>query len=181
MIGFLFFLFGVFVTLGMCVLAARSDYRGFKIPNIVPLVIIGAFIVSYGVLFLTGQHGVFFKPIGSHLGAAFVVLMITGAMFALKQLGAGDSKFATAVALWVGLPGLVPFLFYMALSGGVIAGASLALRKWKPVKKPLKGSWVDMAQKGHGSVPYGIAIAVGAFIGFIFAGFFSLARWEQMF
>jgi prepilin peptidase CpaA len=181
MIGFLFFLFGVFVTLGMCVLAARSDYRGFKIPNIVPLVIIGAFVVSYGVLTLTEQRDVFFKPIGSHIGSALLVLMVTGAMFALKQLGAGDSKFATAVALWVGLPGLVPFLFYMALSGGVIAGVSLALRKWKPVKKPHKGSWIDMAQKGHGSVPYGIAIAIGATLAFALSGFFSLTRWEQMF
>ncbi len=181
MIGFLFFLFGVFVTLGMCVLAARSDYKSFKIPNIVPLVIILAFAVSFGVLSLTGQRDVFFKPIGVHIGAALLVLMVTGAMFALKQLGAGDSKFATAIALWVGLQGLAPFLFYMVLTGGVIAGISLSLRKWKPVKGVVEGSWIDAAQKGSGNVPYGIAIAVGAFVGFLFQGYFSLSRWEQMF
>ena len=181
MIGFLFFLFGVFVTLGMCVLAAKSDVKGFKIPNIVPVVIVVAFAVSYGVLEITEQRDVFFKPIGAHIGAAFLVLMVTGAMFALKQLGAGDSKFATAIALWVGLQGLVPFLFYMVMAGGVIAAISLALRKWKPVNNPAEGGWIDAAQKGSGNVPYGVAIAVGAFVGFIFQGYFSLLRWEQMF
>ncbi len=181
MIGFLFFLFGVLVTLGMSALAARSDYKGFKIPNIVPIVIVLAFAVSYSVLTLTEQRDVFFKPIGVHIGAALLVLMVTGAMFALKQLGAGDSKFATAIALWVGLQGLAPFLFYMALTGGVVAAISLSLRKWKPVKNPVEGSWVDAAQKGSGNVPYGIAIAVGALVGFLFQGYFSLSHWEQMF
>lgn len=169
------------MTLGMSVLAARSDYNGFKIPNIVPVVIVGAFVVAFGVLELTGQRDVFFKPIGSHIGAALLVLMVTGAMFALKQLGAGDSKFATAIALWVGLSGLVPFLFYMVLAGGVIAAASLALRKWKPVQNPVEGSWIDAAQKGSGNVPYGIAIAVGAFAGFYLCGYFNLSQWELMF
>lgn len=169
------------MTLGMSVLAARSDYKGFKIPNMVSLVIVGAFVMVFGVLTLTGQRDVFFRPFGVHVGAGFLVLIVTGAMFALKQLGAGDSKFATAIALWVGLQGLAPFLFYMALSGGVVAAISLCLRKWKPVKEPAEGSWVDMAQKGSGSVPYGIAIAVGAFVAFIFQGYFSFSNWEKMF
>lgn len=181
MIGFFFFLFGLVVTLGMCALAARSDYKGFRIPNIVPLVILGAFILSFGVLTLTEQRDVFFKPVGSHIGAGLLVLMVTGAMFALKQLGAGDSKFAAVIALWVGLTGLVPFLFYMALTGGVVAGISLALRKWKPVSDPVEGGWIDAAQKGSGKVPYGIAIAVGALFAFVYLGYFSLSRWEEMF
>lgn len=181
MIGFLIFLFGLFVTLGMCFVAAKSDYNGFKIPNMVSLVIIAAFAVAFGVLTLTEQREVFFRPIGMHIGAALLVLMVTGAMFALKQLGAGDSKFATAVALWVGLPGLVPFLFYMALSGGVVAGISLYLRKHKVVENPKEGSWIHAAQNGGGSVPYGIAIAIGAVAAFLFRGYFSPANWEKMF
>lgn len=181
MVGFLFFLFGVFVTLGMSVLAARSDVKGFKIPNSVSIVIVGAFVVSYGVLELTGQSDVFFKPIGSHVGAALLVLIVTGAMFAFKQLGAGDSKFATAIALWVGLSGLVSFLFYMALAGGVIAAFSLALKKWKFFKSPSEGGWIEAAQNGSGKVPYGVAIAVGGLAGFILSGYFNLDLWAQMF
>lgn len=181
MIGLLVFLFGVFVTLGMCGLAAKSDYKGFKIPNMISLVIICAFAATYGVLTLTEQREIFFRPIGMHLGAAFLVLMMTTALYAMKKLGAGDSKFATAVALWVGLNGLVPFLFYMSLAGGVIAVASLYLQKKKPFPSPAEGSWVDVVQKGGGNVPYGIAIAVGALVSFIYLGFFSVSKWEMLF
>lgn len=181
MIGFIIFLFGVLVTLGMCGMAAWSDFRGFRIPNIVSLVILGAFVVAYGVLTLTGQREtVFFSPM-SHIGAALIIFMITGFMFALKQLGAGDSKFATVIALWVGLPGLVPFLFYMAMSGGVVAALSLFLKKWKPIKNAPQGSWIAKAQEGHPSVPYGIALAVGAFAAFLFGGYLSPDKWKLMF
>ena len=181
MIGLLVFLFGVFVTLGMCGLAAKSDYKGYKIPNIISIVIIGAFAVTFGILTVTEQRDVFFKPIGMHLGAAFLVLMLTSALYALKKLGAGDSKFATAIALWVGLVGLVPFLFYMSLAGGVIAAISLYLQKKKPVQSPPEGGWIDSVQKGGGNVPYGIAIAVGALVSFVYLGFFSLSKWEAFF
>lgn len=169
------------MTLGMCGLAAKSDYKGFKIPNIVSVVIIATFAVTFGVLTMLGQRGVFFKPIGMHLGAAFLVLMITVSMYAFKKLGAGDSKFATSVALWVGLTGLAPFLFYMSLAGGVIAGASLYVQKKKPFQSPAEGSWIDNVQKGGGNVPYGIAIAVGALVSFVYLGFFSLTKWEMLF
>lgn len=181
MLGLLLFLFGVLVTLGMCGIAAKSDFKGYKIPNLVSIVIIGAFFVSYGGLTLLGNADVVFKPIGLHLGSALLVMMVTGALFAFKKLGAGDSKFATAIALWTGLSGLVPFLFYMSLSGGVVAAISLYLQKKKPVANPAEGGWVDSVQKGGGSVPYGIAIAVGAFASFVYLGFFNISKWELFF
>jgi len=181
MVGFVFYLFGVLVTLAMCGMAAWSDFRGFRIPNIVSLVILGAFVVAYGVLFLTGQNDVMFLSMTSHLSAAAIVLALSGFLFALKQLGAGDSKFATVIALWVGLPGLVPFLFYMAMSGGVVAALSLVLKKWKPVKNPPEGSWIAKAQEGHPSVPYGIALAIGALAAFLFQGYLSPEKWSEMF
>ncbi|MBL8640956.1 MAG: prepilin peptidase [Alphaproteobacteria bacterium] len=181
MIGLLVFLFGVFVTLGMCGLAAKSDYKGFKIPNITSIVIILAFAVTYAVLSVTGQKDVFFKPIGLHLGAAFLVFMMTSVLYATQKLGAGDSKFATAVSLWVGTSGLIPFLFYMSLAGGFIALISLYLQKKKPFLSPPEGGWIDSAQKGGSKVPYGIAIAIGAFFSFLYSGFFSLTKWESFF
>lgn len=181
MVGFILFLFGVLVTLGTCFLAARSDFKGYKIPNIYSVIIVAVFLVTFGGLELLGQREIVFRPIGNHLGAAFLVFMVTLAMFALKQLGAGDSKFATAIALWVGLHGLVPFLFYMALSGGVIGAVSIILRKKKLFVNSTEGGWIDMAQKGHGAVPYGIAIAVGAFVAFIYMGYFSPDMWTRFF
>ncbi len=167
--------------LGLCGLAAWSDFKGFRIPNIISVIIAASFFVVFGILTLTEQRSLVFGPLLPHLGAALIVFLATGILFALKQLGAGDSKFATAVALWLGLHGLVPFLFYMAFAGGLIAAFSLYLKKKKPLKNPLEGSWPDKAQKGHPNVPYGIAIAVGTFAGFIFRGYLSLSVWEQMF
>jgi prepilin peptidase CpaA len=181
MIGFLFFFFGLLVSLGMCGIAAFSDYRGFRIPNMVSIVIVAAFAVAFGVLTLTDQRSGVFLALSSHLIGAGVVLAVTAVMFALKQLGAGDSKFATAVALWAGLPGLAPFLFYMALSGGVIAGASLALKRWKPFSSPAEGGWIAKAQEGANQVPYGIAIAIGALAAFLSRGYFSPSVWQGMF
>ena len=185
MIGFLFFLFGLLVTIGMCGLAAWSDFKGFRIPNFIPVVIIAALGMAYGVTYLTGQHDEIFGPLRSHLAAAGIVLMITMAMFGMKVLGAGDSKFATAVALWAGISELTVFLVYMTLLGGVIGLISLALRKWKPLKLPLRGvfadTWPQKAQEGHNSVPYGIAIAGGALVAYIMRGYFSLDNWAAMF
>ena len=111
MIGFLFFLSGLLVTIGMCGLAAWSDYKGFRIPNLVALVIIAAFFFAYGITTLTGQRDEIFMPVASHLGAAAIVLLVTMTLFGLRLLGAGDSKFATAVAFWLGFQGLAAFFF----------------------------------------------------------------------
>ncbi len=181
MIGFILFLFGVIVTLGMCGLAAWSDFRGFRIPNMVSLVILGVFVVTYAGLSALGEREIVFMSLRSHIAAAFLVFVATLAMFALKQLGAGDSKFATVIALWVGLPGLVPFLLYMSLTGGLIAVISLVLKKKKLFAHPPEGSWIDRAQQGHPSVPYGIALAVGALVAFIFDGYLDFSKWSAVF
>lgn len=181
MIGFLFFFFGLLVTIGMCGLAAWSDYKGFRIPNHVSLVIIGAFVIAFGVTTLTGQDQLIFSTWKSHLGSAGAVMLVTMLMFSLGALGAGDSKFATSVAVWLGISGLSVFLFYMALIGGLLGLSSLVLKKFKPLKNPKAGTWPAKAQEGHNAVPYGIAIAGGAIIAFVFKGYFSLENWSNMF
>lgn len=181
MVGFVLFFFGVIVTLAMCGMAAWSDFRGFRIPNPVSLVILGAFVVSYAGLYVSGHERVFFSSIGSHVGAAAVVLVFTAGLFALKQLGAGDSKFATVIALWVGFSGLIPFLFYMAMAGGIVAGLSLYFKKKKPFSSPRAGGWIAKAQEGHPSVPYGIALTAGAVAAFILLGYFSPQKWSEVF
>ncbi|MFA7276436.1 MAG: prepilin peptidase [Pseudobdellovibrionaceae bacterium] len=181
MVGFLFFFFGLLTMLGMSGMAAYTDFRGFKIPNIIPLTIVGAFVCAYGVVTLTEQRDIVFTGIMGHVAAAGIVLVVTGGLFVLKQLGAGDSKFATAIALWAGMQGLVPFLFYMALAGGLIAAFSLVLRKKKLFANAPEGSWINKAQNGAGVVPYGMAIAAGALAMVLFKGYFNPALWEKMF
>lgn len=173
MFALLIFLISIFVVLGFLGLSAWSDLKGMVIPNMHSLVIIGVFIGCYAVLWLLGREDVF-APFWSHIVGAVIVFVITLIMFTTKVLGGGDAKLATAVALWTGLKGMIPFVFYMTLIGGVLGLAALYLQKKKPFKKPKKGTWIARVQGGESKVPYGVAIALGALASFVKIGYFDL-------
>lgn len=168
----LVFLICVFIALGVGVLAGMSDIRGMVIPNAYSVYIILAFVVAYGVVALSGNKAVF-APILSHVTSAVLAFGVTFGMFAMRMIGAGDSKLATAVALWVGVQDFVVFIFYMALMGGVLGVCALLLQKYKPFAAPPEGSWVAQVQGGASKVPYGVAIAFGMVIAFLKAGYFG--------
>ena len=148
------FLMCVFVAVGTSVLAALSDLRGMVIPNSYSVIIIVAFVVCFGAMWFSGRDDIF-SSIWSHGLSALIMFLVTLAMFGFKLIGAGDSKFGTALALWVGLKGLMPFVFYMSLVGGLLAIAALVLKKWKPLQHPKEGGWVAQVQSGASKVPYG--------------------------
>ena len=172
MILLIIFLMCLFVVMGTGVLAAVADFRGMTIPNLYSAIIIAALVVCYAVLWLGGRDEVFYSPL-SHILSAVIVFGLTLLMFMAKIVGAGDSKLASALALWVGLKGLVAFVFYMSVAGGLLALVALALKKWTPVKNPPKGSWVEQVQGGASKVPYGIAIVLGALASFVKIGYFE--------
>ncbi len=166
------FLLCVFVALGTGALAAWSDIKGLTIENFYSVIVIVSFVVCFAAMWIFGRNDVFFSPV-SHLLGALIVFGVTAAMFAFGALGAADSKLATAFALWVGLRGLFPFLFYMTLAGGLLALVSLALQKWTPIKAPKEGSWIARVQGGESKVPYGVAIFIGALVSFVKIGYFD--------
>ncbi len=173
MLSLILFLSCLCVALGVGVLSALSDMRGLTIPNKYSLIVILAFLAAYGGLWVLGGVGsgfVFFGPL-SHALSALIVFVVTLVFFALRTLGAADSKLATAYALWVGLEGLAAFLVYMTLAGGVVALLSLIFKKWKPFKVPREGSWVARVQAGESKVPYGVAIFFGALVSFVKLGY----------
>ncbi|MDB2682928.1 prepilin peptidase [Alphaproteobacteria bacterium] len=172
MLSLVVFLSCLFVVCAVGVLASLSDLRGLTIPNIYTVIVGGAFAVCYAGLYIFGGADVL-PSLVSSLIAAVIFFGITFAMFSLKMLGAADSKLGTAFALWVGLSGLPPFLFYMTIAGGVLAVVSLVLRKWAPVKSAPEGGWVHMVQSGHSKVPYGVAIFAGVLASFADLGYFK--------
>jgi prepilin peptidase CpaA len=149
------------VTLLSCV----SDVRSLRIPNWHSLVIIICFLLAW-----LATPEAFSRLVG-HLGAMGIMLVVSYAMFALGMMGGGDSKLGTALGLWVGLAGLIPFMFYMALMGGVIGIASLVIGKKKPFKTPAPGSWIEQVQAGKNTIPYGVAISFGAWAALFYTGF----------
>lgn len=178
MIVLIIFLMCLFVSLGVGVLAGVSDIRRMVIPNAYNVYMIAAFFVAYAALYFAGQTHVF-TAIWWHALSAVLMFAVTFVMFALKMLGAGDSKFATACAIWIGVRDLPIFVFYMTMMGAVLGIASLVLRKKKPFADPAEGSWIAQVQGGASKVPYGVAIAFGMVIAFIHAGYFDPATLSE--
>lgn len=169
------FLICLFVAIGVGGLAGLSDLRGMVIPNIYSALVGGAFVVAFVALSLSGTADTVFSSVWSHLLSALFMFLFTLLLFALKAVGAADSKLGTVYALWGGLAGFPAMLVFMALTGGLLGVAALVLQKWKPVKAPVAGSWVARVQGGESKVPYGVAIVVGALFSFHHVGYFDPA------
>lgn len=165
-------IFGIVVCLGLLVWAAISDFRSLKIPNIISVAGLGAF----GVAFLASQLGdnAVFQTVLAHLSAGLIMLLVSVLFYAFGVMGAGDSKLATVLGIWVGLKGLAAFVFWMSLIGGLVGLATVLIRKIKPFSKPIQGGWIDEVQKGRNVVPYGIALAGGAILSFLWLGYFDI-------
>jgi prepilin peptidase CpaA len=158
----------MFMTLSVLmitVLSCIGDVRSLRIPNWHSLVIMGCFIPAW-----LATPEIFYSPL-QHIGAMLGMFAVTYIMFAVGMIGGGDSKLGTALGLWTGLKGLLPFLFFMTLMGGILGVVSLVLHKKKFFKHPKIGSWIEQAQKGGRAVPYGVAISFGAWISFFHTGF----------
>lgn len=161
------------------------DFSFYRIPNF----LLGTLLVLYSffaVLYLDTSQ------ILVSLLTGAVVLIACLLLYALKLFGAGDSKFLTVASLWAGFPGVISLLIYMAILGGVLGIIYLALRPyinrlsdltWSLIQKLEKSSplfekvWLGSGsgpEKGKreniaaNSIPYGVAIAAGSIIYFIF-------------
>lgn len=85
--------------------------------------------------------------VGLQLGFALAVFAVCCIFFALRQMGGGDVKLLTALALWIAPYPFLKLVVIMALVGGVLTlvfGAAHILRR----------------RKDRIAIPYGLAIAV---------------------
>lgn len=153
-------------ALFVCVIMAGvSDFRTLKIPNGLSVAIVALFAAAYAA----GPDD--FGPFWMHLAGGAGMLVVTFLMFAVGMIGAGDSKLGAALGLWVGLKGMLAYIFFMSLAGGVLGLCGLAIRKFKPAWSAPEGSWIAQLQDGRNAVPYGIAIGIGAVAGLMYTGF----------
>ncbi len=168
-------IFNVFL-IGFTSFAAVCDIKKNKIPN--KLILVG---LAGGVLFnaFRGVPQLFDSVLGFLAGIG--VLLIP---FALGWMGAGDVKFMGTFGAIFGIQWIPRIFFYCALFGGLLAVASVILRKsadigffnraWEDIKllvggrgRTLPESVNDRAlKKAAGTVPYGVAIGLGALVAF---------------
>lgn len=140
------FVFGVVV-----IAAAVQDILSRRISNLFPLAIIVLFLVTAT---LAGW------PIGVWGNIlSFLLIFMTGALlFRYGVLGGGDVKLWSAVALWFNPSQLPLLILSISLAGGLLALLAL-LKVFFRKQSALGGSLA-----GARSVPYGVAIALGALL-----------------
>jgi prepilin peptidase CpaA len=157
-------------------LSAFFDLKIRKIPNW--LVLVGA---TSGIA-LNGYHGLnpFFQSIAG-LVAGIAVLLLP---FAFGWIGAGDVKFFGVVGALLGVSWLPRVFFYSALTAGLIAVAYVLfgvtrLTGFKDLWTDLKIALLSLgrvipdpvyrrSEKRGGSVPWGVAFAIGTIIAYYF-------------
>lgn len=143
---------------GIMAAAAVSDLVSYRIPNILPLLLVVIFLVYVPTLPVPWPDTL------SHLGAGLAMLAIGWALFAFGLLGGGDAKLFAAISLWMGWGGLANYLIIFSICGGILALLLLLFRRL-----PLPGwfsapPWIAALHDKNQGVPYGIALAAGAII-----------------
>jgi prepilin peptidase CpaA len=137
----------ILLVCAVLAIAGASDVRTRRIPNWTVLAIIGLF----GVWFFTGSP----VPLLSALGASIIIFVCSCCLYAFGVVGAGDSKLATAVALFAGIGRLPEFIIYMSLVGGLLVLCTVAAEPARAlvILQLREKSALDR------DVPYGVAIA----------------------
>ena len=151
----------IFIIVPLCLaVAAISDLLTMTIPNRVPAILLGAFVL------VAPLAGLSLPVIGMHLAAGLIVFAVCFALFAMNIMGGGDAKLLTASAVWFGLNGsLMAFLIYVSFIGGILTLLILMMRSRENtiIASGLPVPHLLFTAK---KIPYGIAIGLGGFFAY---------------
>jgi len=139
---------------GLCLFAALKDVATLTIPNWLNATLAYLFLPAC-IIAMPG-----WDVFGWHLLAGAIAFGVSVLLFGFGIFGGGDAKMIPGVILWVGPAGAMPFVYGMALSGGVLAILVIISRRIVPAHAA-PGFAYETLQENQG-VPYGVAIAIGA-------------------
>jgi len=116
----------------------------------------------------------------SGLAAAVLSILVLYRVWLAGGIGGGDVKLAAAAAIWIGLPHFIAFALATAIAGGVVAAVcygvsgrgarqqiqanltgALLMQQLPVIEQRAPSQW-GSGGGGRVSVPYGIAVAIGA-------------------
>ena len=137
------FKYGLLTALAIALLvAAFTDLRHRTISNW-----LSGGIALAAPLFWWASGLALWPDIAWQLGIAASAFAVLAGLFALGQMGGGDVKLLTALALWIAPLPFLRLLIMMALVGGVL---TLLIGAWSVMRR----------RRGKMAVPYGVAIAM---------------------
>jgi prepilin peptidase CpaA len=148
----------VLLTLVGAVMIAGAVYDAttLTIPNWISLALLALFPLIAAVA------GLSWSEAGIHLAVGFAALLAGMGLFAAGIIGGGDAKLFAAAALYVGAAGFGPFLFAVAVAGGILALSLVVIRRAASLVTTERLKAIQhLTQRGAG-IPYGVAIAGGA-------------------
>ena len=132
------------MTVITAIIASFFDIRWRVLPNLltIPVIIIGLLLHTLD----GGLAGLSSSFTGMLLGSFLFFVL-----FFCRWMGAGDVKLAAAMGALIGSTNIIPVVFLMVMSGGILGIVYLFLNKRDPLKI-------------YSSVPYGVAISAGAIL-----------------
>ena len=136
------------------ILAAVFDLRSYTIPNWLTGGLALAFVPAGFAVGLPAE------AIGVGLATGAAVLAVCFGLFSLGWFGGGDAKLAAAMACWMGLDLLLPFVLATSILGGALALLIVVFRAC-PVPSSLSRSQALMRLHDRKQgVPYGVALGI---------------------
>jgi prepilin peptidase CpaA len=154
MIAELLVLFGLPILL---IVAAVFDLTSFTIPNYLTLALLAVFpLFAFAI-------GLPLGGAGWHLLAGLLGLAVGFTLFALGWIGGGDAKLFAGVALWLGFADMMTYALVASICGGALTLGILVLRQWPLPALLARQSWLLRLHDEHAGIPYGVALAAGAF------------------
>jgi prepilin peptidase CpaA len=136
-----------FVGIALFIIAAYSDVKSFRIPNLLVFAVVWLGIAR---LIVVGDSSAAVYTVGTSV----IVLAIGFVLFWRGFVGGGDARLIAAAALLIGYNDLLSFLVFMSMCGALIALAAFATRRQKPSAKLY--------------IPYGVAIATAGSVTLFF-------------
>lgn len=136
--------------------AAGEDLWRLRISNIFPVALVALFVIA--ITIMGAPRDIWQNGIG------FLAMLAVGLLlFAQKWLGGGDVKLMAATALWFNFAGLWKLIFWVTVTGALLAIILIISRRLFLRAKTNTGeSHPVMVAKGP--IPYGMAIAAGGIV-----------------
>lgn len=141
----------------LLLLAAGWDLASFTIPNAIPAALAVTFLLF---AFAAGMPAAEF---GWHALAGGVGLIAGFVLFAFGFIGGGDAKLFASVALVLGVHDALSYVVMAALFGGGLTLALISVRRI-PLPQFLAAPWILRLHDQRAGIPYGVALAAGAFV-----------------